>query len=76
MAIGESELPEGRRARAREVIKVQFHGLPGVQFSYADSGWNDVDRHLELAYAITVHKSQGSQVPRRLFFLVLPRVAG
>jgi exodeoxyribonuclease V alpha subunit len=57
-----------------KLIKVQFDGLPGVQFSYAHSGWNDVDRHLELAYAITVHKSQGSQF--RHVFLVLPRVAG
>jgi exodeoxyribonuclease V alpha subunit len=63
----------GERGRVK-LIRVQFDGLPGLHFSYADSGWNDVDRHLELAYAIIVHKSQGSQF--RHVFLVLPRVAG
>jgi len=57
-----------------KLLHVEFDGLPGVSFSYASSGWLDVDRHLELAYAITVHKSQGSQFNH--VFFVLPRAAG
>jgi exodeoxyribonuclease V alpha subunit len=66
-----------RKANERggvKLINIEFDGQPGVRFSYADSGWNGVDRHLQLAYAITVHKSQGSQFGH--VFLVLPRVAG
>jgi hypothetical protein len=57
-----------------KLLHVEFDGLPGIRFSYTDSGWKDVDRHLELAYAITVHKGQGSQF-RHVFF-VPPRIAG
>lgn len=50
-------------------IKVQFDGLSHLRFDYRKTGWRGVDRQLELAYAITVHKSQGSQF-KHVFFVV------
>lgn len=54
-------------------IKVEFDGLPDLSFEYSKDGWLGVDRNLELAYAITVHKAQGSQFQH--VFLVVPRTA-
>jgi len=50
-------------------ISVEFDGVPGVRFDYWKSGWPGVDQNLELAYAVTVHKGQGSQF-RHVFFVV------
>jgi exodeoxyribonuclease V alpha subunit len=75
-----SEYPVAmRRFRKAErgpvkLINVEFDGMEGVRFGYSNRGWQHVDRHLELAYAITVHKGQGSQF-RHVFFVV-PRQAG
>ncbi len=72
--------PASRQARRRgetgkvKLVRVEFDGVPGVHFSYADTGRDSVDRNLELAYAITVHKSQGSQFEHVYF--VLPQVRG
>jgi ATP-dependent exoDNAse (exonuclease V) alpha subunit len=51
-------------------IKVQFSTQPTSSYYYAR---NDVDGQLELAYALTVHKSQGSDFD--IVFLVLPKSA-
>lgn len=54
-------------------IEVEFQSQPGVKFTYP--GWefrgDDGAPELELAYALTFHKTQGSQFGRTL--LVLPR---
>jgi hypothetical protein len=50
-------------------ISVEFEGLPTMRFDYDKNGWCSVNKYLELAYAITVHKAQGSQF-RHVFFVV------
>jgi hypothetical protein len=50
-------------------IKVAFAGRPGVTFSYLPS--SSEQPALELAYALTVHKSQGSDFG--VVFFILPK---
>ena len=50
---------------------VVFTGLPNEQFSYYPSQSEEKDSVLELAYAITIHKSQGSDFNTVL--VVLPK---
>lgn len=52
-------------------LTVEFGTQPDVLFRY---GRGEVDENLDLAYAITVHKSQGSDF--ETVFLVLPQSAG
>jgi len=54
----------------QDSIKVQFSTQPTSAYYYPRS---DVDGQLELAYALTVHKSQGSDFD--IVFLVLPKGA-
>ena len=49
-------------------ISVEW-GLSHLRFDYGKKGWRSVDRNLELAYAVTVHKGQGSQF-RHVIFVV------
>ncbi len=52
-------------------LKVEFSTQPGCEYGYG--GWNfptDGNADLELAYAITVHKSQGSEFG--ITFVVVP----
>ena len=53
-----------------EFLKVMFEGYPALRFDYAKTGWRSVNNHLELAYAITIHKSQGSEFGKT--FVVIP----
>ncbi len=65
---------KGQKGPVRSV-GVDFDGVPGLRFDYhSSSGKQSVDRNLELAYALTVHKSQGSQFPH--VFFVLPAKTG
>ncbi len=54
----------------QDSIKVQFSTQPKSNYYYPRS---DVDGQLELAYALTVHKSQGSDFD--IVFLILPKGA-
>ncbi len=54
-----------------EAITVELATQAGYRFNY---GRAEVDENLDLAYAITVHKSQGSDF--ETVFLVLPQAAG
>jgi len=60
---------EGSGGRA-DSIKVQFSTQPASAYYYPRP---QVDAELELAYALTVHKSQGSDFD--IVFLILPRNA-
>ncbi|HEX4188213.1 MAG TPA: AAA family ATPase [Solirubrobacteraceae bacterium] len=50
-------------------LNVEFEGLPGLRIDYYKDGSRSVDKHLQLAYAVTVHKGQGSQF-RHVMFVV------
>lgn len=52
-------------------LNVLFAGRPGLTFGYRPQQFSEDSAPLELAYALTVHKSQGSQF--RKVFLILPR---
>jgi energy-coupling factor transporter ATP-binding protein EcfA2 len=54
-------------------LEVEFASQPGVKFTYYASEFSgdEGSPELELAYALTVHKTQGSQFRRS--FLVVPR---
>lgn len=55
-------------------LQIAFGSQPGFRYSFfASSLSDDGELPLELAYAITVHKAQGSEFP--IVFLVLPRHA-
>lgn len=54
-------------------VAIEFEGLPGVRIDYYKEGWRGVDRNLELAYAVSVHKGQGSQFQHVMF--VVPQDA-
>jgi exodeoxyribonuclease V alpha subunit len=63
---------KGQKGKVRN-IKVEFDGASGLRFEYYRDGICGVNRNLELAYAITIHKGQGSQF--RHVFLVVPEAA-
>lgn len=50
---------------------VVFAGRPGITFGYRSSEWNEDGGPLELAYALTVHKAQGSDFGT--VFLIVPQ---
>ena len=53
-------------------LEVEFSTQPGVKYTFYASDFGDeADTKLELAYALTVHKAQGSEFG--CVFLVLPR---
>jgi exodeoxyribonuclease V alpha subunit len=60
---------EGRGGQS-DSMKVQFSTQPASSYYYPRS---EVDGQLELAYALTVHKSQGSDFD--IVFLILPKSA-
>jgi exodeoxyribonuclease V alpha subunit len=57
--------------RSGDYLKVVFGTQPGMRYEFRKG---EVDENLDLAYAITVHKSQGSDF--ETVFLVLPQAAG
>lgn len=72
VANGEVGIVEWAEAKkSGDELTVKFGTQPDLRFRYWTS---DGDERLELAYAITVHKSQGSDFDT--VFLVLPQQAG
>jgi hypothetical protein len=71
VANGEIGIAIGRRRPGRKKglkLNVEYSSQPGAQYSYRPTA--DEDVKLELAWAVTVHKSQGSEF--ELTLLVLP----
>ncbi len=54
-----------------KTLQVEFSTQPGLSFDFYAPKGDDDDFSLELAYALTVHKAQGSEF--KVVFLVLPR---
>ena len=52
-------------------LKVAFAGRPNISFDYWPSQFGDGRAPLELAYALTVHKAQGSEFKN--VFVVVPK---
>jgi hypothetical protein len=53
-------------------LEIEFSTQPGTSFKFTKSDFDEEgDARLELAYALTVHKAQGSEFD--VVFLVLPR---
>jgi hypothetical protein len=50
-------------------LSVEFDDLPDLRFNYWKDGRRGVSQNLELAYAVSVHKGQGSEF-RHVFFVV------
>ncbi|MEM3765831.1 MAG: AAA family ATPase [Candidatus Bathyarchaeia archaeon] len=67
----QSWLYRGRLLQTPDRMEVMFSTQPNTTYFYRRS---EVDENLELAYAITVHKSQGSDFDK--VFIVLPQKAG
>lgn len=65
-----------RRTKKRDFtpknLEIEFATQPGVSFSFYPSDFGEEgDAALDLAYALTIHKAQGSEF--NVVFLVLPR---
>jgi hypothetical protein len=65
-----------RRTKKRDFtpknLEIEFATQPGISFSFYPSDFGEEgDAALDLAYALTVHKAQGSEFD--VVFLVLPR---
>lgn len=54
-----------------KTLQIEFSTQPGLSFEFYAPKGDDDDFSLELAYALTVHKAQGSEF--EVVFLVLPR---
>jgi hypothetical protein len=63
----------GAAAGAGGFLNVFFAGRPMVSFGYRSNDFGEDGVPLELAYALTIHKAQGSQF--RTVFVVLPKTS-
>ncbi len=61
----------GLIAKVGSHLKAVFAGRPGLSFDYWKSQFGEGRAPLELAYALTVHKSQGSEFKK--VFVVIPK---
>ncbi|MCX2949755.1 AAA family ATPase [Lentzea sp. NEAU-D7] len=68
IGVGIGRTPAAKRPKKALAFNVEYSSQPGFQYSYWPTSREDVQ--LELAWAVTVHKSQGSEFG--ITFLVLP----
>jgi len=61
----------GLVAKVKENLKVAFAGRPNLSFDYWPKQFGEGRAPLELAYALTVHKAQGSEF--RKVFVIVPK---
>lgn len=60
-------------SKAKGYLNVAFAGKPNLTFGYKGKDFKEDSAPLELAYALTIHKAQGSQF--RKVFVVLPKAS-
>ncbi len=71
IGIAVGQFKSKKMTKAPRTLKVEFSSQPGFQYDYTDRDFDDeTGAALELAYALTVHKSQGSEFGK--IILVLP----
>ena len=71
LANGEVGIAVGQWKTATKILKVEFSSQPGYTYDFYGNDFREEgDAALELAYALTIHKAQGSQF--KLVILVLP----
>ncbi len=71
VVVGQYKGRNSKLKKSPRELKVVFSSQPGHEYSYGGKDFSlDGNNLLELAYAITVHKSQGSEFGKT--FLVLP----
>ncbi|HET6145565.1 MAG TPA: AAA family ATPase [Candidatus Acidoferrales bacterium] len=71
LANGEIGIAVGLWGKSPKILNVEFSSQQGFSYSFYGSDFRDEgEAALELAYALTVHKAQGSQF--KLVILVLP----
>jgi hypothetical protein len=58
-------------SKVKNMLKGVFAGRPNLTFDYWPNQFSDGYAPLELAYALTVHKSQGSEFKK--VFVILPK---
>lgn len=58
-------------AKVKNMLKAVFAGRPNLTFDYWPNQFSDGYAPLELAYALTVHKAQGSEFKK--VFVILPK---
>src|SRR5262249_44017058 len=61
----------GNGAMKNKALNVAFAGRPDIRYAFWPNNFKGDNAPLELAYALTVHKSQGSDF--RKVFVILPR---
>lgn len=72
LANGEIGVAASAQGQAKaKYLNVAYAGRPDVRFGYSRSRFSEEAAPLELAYALTVHKSQGSEFGT--VFIVLPK---
>lgn len=72
MVVGQFKGKNSKTPGPPWALKVEFSSQPGYQYQFTESDFDreDAGNYLELAYALTVHKAQGSEFG--LVILVLP----
>lgn len=73
VANGEIGIAAGSFGKQTKFLNVEFSSQPGFTYSYTQKDFGDeVESPLELAYALTIHKAQGSEFKKVILVLNEP----